>query len=921
VSVTGRSVLVQFQSRVLALLCSALSACAWFGAGAGSSTHPQPSAATSVPGLRLPQTVKPLAYSLELSVLPAQERFSGRTQIRLQLTEASDHIWLHGKDLHVTEVWARSEGEPVRGVYQQENGEGLSSVHFERELPAGEQLLDVRYDAPFNQQLQGLYHITTEGESYAFTQFESISARLAFPCFDEPAFKTPFDIWLTVASDHKAFSNTRALSEEQLPGLKRIHFAQTKPLPTYLVALAVGPLDAVETSALPETAARPHPVPLRGIATKGKGPMLAHALTTLAPTLAAFENYFQIPYPYDKLDIVAVPDFGPGAMENAGLITFRDSLLLLDKRSADEGQRRMHAFVLAHEVAHQWVGDLVTMHFWEDIWLNEAFATWLSYRIVDELHPELKGAAELTEDMQDAMSNDSRVTVRTIRQPIETSHDIINAFDSITYSKGGGVIGMFERYLGQDGFRRGVQAYLREHAFGNASTEDFLAALSKAAQREIGPAFLSFLTQPGVPLVETELSCAAGQTPQLKLKQRRYLPLGSTGEATQLWQIPICARYEVNGSVRESCTLFSAAEGSMLLDASACPTWVMPNADGAGYYRFTLAREDLVKLRERGYAKLNARERYTLVQSLIAGFEVASVTAADLLESFPKFAEDRERSVALVPLHELSALRGQWLGRASLGVAEHAALAPKFQRFVRTLYAPVAQRLGLYERANESGDDKLLRAEVLAGMCDFAQDDATRAALAKEGRKYLGIGGDGALHPEVLPAELHGLGVRMFVEQGDAAAYDAVFERLKHSTDAIERTHAIVALASVSDARAAKARALTLDPALRVNEVLVPLRVQLSDYRTRTAAYAYFEGHFDELSARVSPSSMGYTPWFAARLCDAGQAARVNKFFESRVERLPGGPRSLGAALEALGLCDALYKAQSPGLDAFFSNL
>jgi hypothetical protein len=256
-----------------------------------------------------------------------------------------------------------------------------------------------------------------------------------------------------------------------------------------------------------------------------------------------------------------------------------------------------------------------------------------------------------------------------------------------------------------------------------------------------------------------------------------------------------------------------------------------------------------------------------------------------------------------------------------LGVAEHAALAPKFQRFVRTLYAPVSQRLGMYERAGESGDDKLLRAEVLAGMCDLAQDDTTRAALAREGRKYLGIDGDGTLHPEVLPTELLGLAVRMFVEQGDAAAYEAVYERLKRSSDAMERNHALAALASVSDARAARARALTLDPTLRVNEALVPLRIQLSDYRTRTAAYAYFEGHFDELATRVSPSSMGYTPWFAARLCDSSQAPRVNKFFETRVDRLPGGPRSLGASLEALGLCDALYKAQSSALDAFFAQL
>ena len=236
----------------------------------------------------------------------------------------------------------------------------------------------------------------------------------------------------------------------------------------------------------------------------------------------------------------------------------------------------------------------------------------------------------------------------------------------------------------------------------------------------------------------------------------------------------MCARYEVNGSVRESCTLFSESEGSMLLDASACPSWIMPNADGAGYYRFTVAREDLIKLRDRGYAKLNERERATLVEALIAGFKVQGVNAADLLESLSKFAEDKERSVAIVPLHELSALRENWLGRPSLGVAEHAALLPKFQRFVRALYAPVVQRLGLYERAGESGDDKILRAEVIEGMCDLAQDDATRTQLARVGRKYLGLDmndkGDGALHPELLPPELLPIAVRPAVSTVTSAS-------------------------------------------------------------------------------------------------------------------------------------------------------
>ncbi|MEY4580803.1 MAG: hypothetical protein RL701_5506, partial [Pseudomonadota bacterium] len=505
------------KTSVVALWLIALGACAAFQP---QTREPQSSASVdAVKALRLPTQARPLAYTLELSVLPKQERFTGRTQISVELSAASDRVWLHGLDLHVSSVHAVVLGQFVRGTYRQENADGLASLHFERALPAGRHLLELRYDAAFDRKLQGLFRVDTQGESYAFTQFEALSARRAFPCFDEPGFKTPFDIWLTVERADVAVSNTRALSEEQAGAYKRIRFARTKPLPTYLVALAVGPLDIVESAPLPAREGRPEPVPLRGIATKQRGPMLGTALSMLAPMLSTLEDYFGVPYPYDKLDIVAVPDFGPGAMENAGLVTFRDSLLLLDPQRASESERRRSAFVIAHELAHQWVGDLVTMRFWDDIWLNEAFATWLQFRVLGHLHPEFNAELELVHDVQDAMLLDGRVTARMIRQPITSTHDILNAFDGITYAKGGGVIAMFERYLGGSVFQQGMQAYMREHAFGHASTEDLLQALSDAAGRDVTQPFLSFLTQPGVPLIEAQLSCERGQPAQLKLHQ------------------------------------------------------------------------------------------------------------------------------------------------------------------------------------------------------------------------------------------------------------------------------------------------------------------------------------------------------------------------------------------------------------------
>jgi len=888
----------------------------WLIGCAGSKPQapaPQHSAALleAPPTGRLPSDVRPLAYTLELTVLPKQERFTGRTQIAVSLTSPRELIWLHGKDLHVTSVKALLGKRVIAGSYHQVNEEGLAALRFDQPLPAAQSVIQIEYDAAFNKQLQGLFRVDSDGEAYAFTQFEAISARNAFPSFDEPCWKTPFDVWLTVPKADVAASNSPIVGEEVVGDKKRVHFAPTKPLPTYLVALAVGPLDVVEAAPLAASALRAQPVPLRGLCPKGKGALLAHALDEVAPILSALESYFGIAYPYDKLDVVAVPDFGPGAMENAGLVTFRDWLLLIDPKAAGETQRRVSSFVIAHEFAHQWFGDLVTMQYWDDIWLNEAFATWMEYRIIGGLHPEYKSELELVDDMQDAMQSDSRVSARMIRQPITSTHDILNAFDSITYSKGGGVIGMFERYLGKDTFQSGVQSYLREHAFGNARTEDLLAALSKSSGLDVTTPFMSFLTQVGVPLVEAQLACAADKPPELQLQQSRYLPLGSTGNKQQTWQIPVCARYETKSTLHESCTLLTAASGALPLEGGACPTWLMPNADGAAYYRFTLASADLAKLRGQGLGKLPARERYALATALEAGFAAGSVTAKDWLGTMPALAADKERMIATEPLGFLRSLRDHWLAPASW---------PALQAFVKQLYGPAKTRLGFREQAGESGDAKLLRAQLLTAIADLGNDKPTRARLAELGKQYLGLGADAQLHPEAVPNDLADLAVRTLVQDGNDALFDAVYQRFVKTQDSTLRGRFLRALSAVRDTRSSKALALVLDPALRVNEVMMPLREQLSHPSTREAAYSWFEQNFDAIGRRLSPDAMAGTPWLAASLCDERAAERVQAFFAPRVAALPGAPRSLEGAIETLHLCAALVQAQREGVEAFFKK-
>ncbi|MGB5366953.1 MAG: M1 family metallopeptidase, partial [Polyangiales bacterium] len=472
--------------------------------GCGGSRVPAETAPSSeqVPTGPLPDGTRPTRYRLSLTIIPEQDRFSGTSAIGIELDAPSASIWMHGQGLDVTAIYATHAAERIRATWTPQTADGVVRVDFQEPLPAGRSTLYVEYSAEFDTPLRGLYRVESAGSAYAFTQFESISARLAFPCFDEPRFKTPFEVTLTVPAGQFAAANTPVERTIELPDdLQRVSFVPTLPLPTYLVAWAVGPLDVVIGPTIGSTEARPLAIPLRGIAAKGQGERLHHALDRTGRFVLALENYFGIPYPYRKLDLVAVPDFAAGAMENVGLITFREWLLLLDEGRATESQRRAFGYVLAHELAHQWFGNLVTMPWWDEIWLNEAFATWMGNKVMQELHPEYRVELGALASTQRAMRLDSLGSARSIRQPIETNHDIKNAFDSITYEKGGAVLAMFERWMGAETFRDGIRLYLRRHAGGTATSTELLAALDEVSDRDVTPPFLSFLNQPGVPLV------------------------------------------------------------------------------------------------------------------------------------------------------------------------------------------------------------------------------------------------------------------------------------------------------------------------------------------------------------------------------------------------------------------------------------
>ncbi|HLM76137.1 MAG TPA: M1 family metallopeptidase, partial [Polyangiaceae bacterium] len=807
------------------------------------SAKPGPSVArlpAEAPPLgRLPSDVRPLHYGLTLEISPEKERFSGSVEIAIELSKARDVLWLHGRSLAVERAVVEVDGKAIQGAWEEVHPTGVAALRLERPIGPGKATIKIVYNAAFEKGMVGLYRVERGGASYAFTHFEPVRARQAFPGFDEPAFKVPFDVTLIVPKDSKAIANTREIAREDAPGNRsRVRFATTEPLPNYLIAFAVGPLDIVTSEAVPPSAVRSRPLPLRGVAARGRGPELAYSLARAVEIIPALEAYFGVAYPYDKLDLIAVPE-RHGAMENAGAITFREILLLVDEKTASLRDRRALVSVLAHELAHMWLGDLVTMPWWDDLWLKEAAATWMSDRVTTRLYPDQGFDVAALEAIHDAMDGDSRLTARQIRQEIREQHDIFNAFDDITYDKGGGVIAMFERWIGPEIFQKGVQGYLKKHNAGVANMADLLVSLAEASGRDVAGPMRTFLDQPGVPFVEAKLTCDAGAS--LKLTQSRYLPLGSAGDASRTWHIPVCVRYAKGEGSAVACSLLTEREGTMLLDPEgrACPKWVLPNADGAGYYRWALPSGDLAALADKGYAKLSSRERLSFAQSLKAGFQRGATPAADVMAALAPLARDPSVAVATKPMTFLyTALK--WL--------EGDPARADVERYGRSLYAPVYRELGWEPKkagkAEEDVDKRLLRDQVVGFLALGVRDPEVRKEAVRRAKAYVGFGKDGAIHPEAVDPSLAGVALAVAVQEEGKAFFDTLETLLVKAEDDAIRQRILSALGrATSPDLAARARALALDPRVRPHEVMVTVFSQINQVETREAAWAWFKGN------------------------------------------------------------------------------
>ena len=855
---------------------------------------------------RLPRWAIPLSYQLAFKVDPKQQDFSGTTVIHVDLKQAADHLWLDGHDLKVSKVAITdAAGKTHAGTYVAAAPDmGVARIDFGSVLQAQKLTLTIEYSAPLNQQLQGLYKVSHAGIPYAMTQMEPISARYAFPGFDEPGFKTPYDLSLTIPADANGIANGAQIKQTDAgPGWKTLTFAQTRPLPTYLVAFAVGPWDIVKGPDISPDAYRRDVLPLRGIAAQGEGHRMQHVLSETPSIIHTLENYYGFGYPFGKLDLLAAPDFSAGAMENPGLVTFRDWLLLLD---ADSPARYVRGSfnVTAHELAHQWTGDTITLAWWDDIWLNEAFATWMQQKVTEKVHPEYRADLDRIRGAERAMQNDSLVSARQIRQPITGNGDIETAFDGITYQKGAAVIGMYEGYVGEDVFQKGMRNYVQAHKFGNTTADDLVNAIAMAAKQgdAFKHAFNSFLNQSGVPYVQTRLEQGNGQT-VLHLSQSRYLPVGSTGDAARVWGVPVCVRYGVAGGSKVSCQLLDKADGTMVLTGASNPTWVMPNANARGYYRFSLGKPELAALTPQ-VATLSDTEQLAYADAIDAGFRHDDLNAGEVLAALKPLASAKTNEVVAAPLGTLT-----WIyDNEATTDTQRAYLT----QWTKDAYLPRMQQLGYQRKAGEADSDALLRGVLAESLALDFKVPEVRAALLKQGDAALVKKADGHLDLAAADPDLLGDALGVAVQERGKPAVDALIAELPQTTDPALRNAMLQGLSSANDpALANQVRDFALTKQVKVGEMAAVLRGSRDTEAARNTLWQWFITHYDQVVARTGSFAGGQLPGLVGGGgCSQAEADRLQTYFEPRLKQVTGADRGLAQTREQTLLCAALKAKQ-----------
>jgi puromycin-sensitive aminopeptidase len=811
---------------------------------------------------RLPLDVRPARYRAEVRIDLGTDRFEGELAIDLALERPRAELHLHAVGLALSSARAEVAGRTLDGHSSVDAESETVTLTFAERLPAGAVTLRLVYGGAFSPGLRGLYR----AGGIAVTQFEAADARRLFPCFDEPAFKATWDVTLTgVPAGAVALSNGAALRDEPDPrGGRRVTFAPTPLLSSYLVAAIVGELvasDAVTT----------RQVPIRTWTVPAKRHLTAFAQRAAAAVLPLLEDYFGLPYPFGKLDQIGVPDFEAGAMENAGCITFREVALLLDEATAPLGVQKRVAEVITHELAHQWFGNLVTMVWWDDLWLNEAFATWMAYKIVDAWRPEWRIWMEFEGGKGAAMLLDSLQAAHPIRADIANAEEAGESFDAITYEKGGAVLRMIEGFLdtlGEERFRDGIRLYMRRHREANATADDLWGALAMASGQPIVELANGWIRQVGYPVVALALDATAGK---VSLGQRRFFadPEAREAGAPTTWLVPMVLRFRDAEGVKEQRVLLDRRESVVTLEATGPVRWCLGNADARGFFRTAYDAPTLARLLPE-VATLRPSERMALVSDQWALVRAGVVPIAAFLDLVASLGDDEDHVVLDDLVGRLATIEHRHLDESERG---------RFEAFVRGLLGPRAEKLGWGPTSGAKEDDetRLRRAALLRAVVLLARDPA---AVGEAERRLPPRDGAPGVDPNLLDVV-----VTAAARRADEARFEELRRRAREETDPAAKRRYLHALARVEDAAlATRAVALALTDDIPMQDFTSYLSVLLSNRATREEAWRLVRTRFAEVRAKAD------SPMLLRRLVEALAALPERRHLDEIVAFLSTHP-------------------------------
>ncbi len=832
---------------------------------------------------RLLSAVRPVSYAINLVVSPEEKTFSGTVLIELHFESPARVVTLHALDLDISAATLASK----KGAVSLDPAAETLTISFNEPIPAGPASLTLSFSGILNRQMRGLYETKSQGETYAFTQFQATDARRMFPCFDEPAFKARFRLKITIPAALQGLSNMPVISEQVEGDLKHLVFGETPVMSTYLLALGVARLEK-KSIRIGETEVAIWTIP-------GQLALGGFALKVTSAVLPLLNDYFDLPCPTPKLDLVSVPDFAMGAMENWGAIFFRDSCLLLDESlSSTETQRRV-ASVITHEIVHQWFGNLVTMVWWDDLWLNESFATWLACKIVDQWRPKWHFWWTFQQEKEIPLELDALENSRAIHSEVHNAAEIEEMFDVLTYEKGGACLRMIEQFLGEAVFRDGIRRYMKQYQYQNATAADLWSILEEVSGQPVSAITKDWFTRPGFPLVT--FSATDKNLGQFEVIQKRFF--AGDEKETPPWTIPLRIKYRDDSGIQIKSIVFEDRQSSLDLSSDGPVQWLYGNGGESGFYRTSYSPDLMQDVSNAVLSDFSSVEKIGVLDNFWALSRRGDLPISFFMETLRRFDGEKPR-VLIANISAYLELLSRQLVEPSDRIL--------FTAFVSALFGPLWRELGWDAAPGEDEDRRLMRADLLWVLGAIVQDEEILSELPRRQMRYL-------RKPHSIDPIMVTPLLRLCARSDGGKRFEQFLEKFEKSKTPEIRDQYLLALTDFN--KPALARQLidyTLSEKVRAQDAWKPMRTLLANPSVQGEVWDTVKNRWEQLREKCGSIGSQRIIQSARYLWSEKWHDDVRHFFDPAERRSGMGERAIAQTLEFIRLGIRFKAKQSAGL-------